>query len=95
MPIYHYQCSDCGHQLEALQRMSDPRLSDCPSCEKPALEKQLTAAAFKLNGSGWYETDFKNSSAKPKDSTKADSTAKEASKSSSTQSPSKSKAAAS
>jgi putative FmdB family regulatory protein len=65
MPIYQYKCTDCGHQLEALQKMSDPRLTDCPACQKPSLLKQLTAAAFKLKGSGWYETDFKNSGAKP------------------------------
>lgn len=47
--------------MEALQKMSDPVLVDCPACNAPALRKQLTAAAFKLKGSGWYETDFKNS----------------------------------
>lgn len=41
--------------------MSDPVLVDCPACNAPALRKQVTAAAFKLKGSGWYETDFKNS----------------------------------
>ena len=65
MPIYQYQCVDCGHALEALQKMSDPRLVDCPECKAPALKKQLTAAAFKLKGTGWYETDFKNSGKKP------------------------------
>lgn len=45
--------------------MSDAKLVDCPKCEKPTLRKQLTAAAFKLKGTGWYETDFKNSGAKP------------------------------
>lgn len=81
MPIYQYKCTDCSHQLEALQKMSDPRLTDCPECQKPSLRKQLTAAAFKLKGSGWYETDFKNSGAKPaatkssEDSKPKDSTA--------------------
>ena len=65
MPIYQYQCTECGHGLEALQKMSDPKLVDCPSCEKPNLKKQVTAAAFKLKGTGWYETDFKNSGKKP------------------------------
>lgn len=51
--------------MEALQKMSDPKLTDCPSCEAPALKKQVTAAAFKLKGTGWYETDFKNSGKKP------------------------------
>jgi len=65
MPIYQYQCEQCGHQLEALQKMSDDKLVDCPKCNQPALKKQVTAAAFKLKGTGWYETDFKNSGSKP------------------------------
>ena len=59
MPIYEYRCEDCGHQLEALQKMSDKPLTDCPECGKPALKKQVSAAGFRLSGSGWYETDFK------------------------------------
>jgi len=66
MPIYQYKCKDCDHQMEALQKMSDSKLVDCPACQAPALAKQVTAAAFKLNGTGWYETDFKNSGAQPK-----------------------------
>lgn len=61
MPIYQYACGNCGHAMEALQKMSDAPLTDCPKCGEPALSKQLTAAAFKLKGTGWYETDFKNS----------------------------------
>lgn len=72
MPIYQYRCDQCQHELEALQKMSDPKLVDCPKCAAPALRKQLTAAAFKLKGTGWYETDFKNSG-KPAESTKTDS----------------------
>ncbi|MBX2848887.1 MAG: zinc ribbon domain-containing protein [Acidiferrobacterales bacterium] len=67
MPIYQYQCDKCHHQLEALQKMSDPKLTDCPACGAPALKKKVTAAAFKLKGTGWYETDFKNSGKKPAD----------------------------
>jgi len=59
MPIYEYRCQQCGHELEKLQRMSDPLLVDCPACEKPALKKLISAAAFRLKGTGWYETDFK------------------------------------
>ncbi len=59
MPIYEYRCSACGHELEALQKLSDPPLRDCPSCGAPALEKRVSAAGFRLKGSGWYETDFK------------------------------------
>jgi len=74
MPIYQYQCSDCGHQMEALQKMSDPKLTDCPKCKAPSLQKQVTAAAFKLKGTGWYETDFKNSGRKPAAKNDANST---------------------
>jgi putative FmdB family regulatory protein len=61
MPIYEYQCQDCGHEFEAMQKMSEARLVDCPVCGKPELKKMVSAAGFKLKGSGWYETDFKNS----------------------------------
>jgi len=60
MPIYEYRCEDCGHQLEALQKMTDAPLRDCPECGKPTLKKQVSAAGFRLSGSGWYETDFKS-----------------------------------
>jgi len=59
MPIYEYQCQSCGHQLEAIQKFSDEPLVDCPACETPRLEKLISASAFRLSGSGWYETDFK------------------------------------
>ena len=61
MPIYEYVCRDCGHELEALQRLSDAPLTDCPSCEAAALQKKVSAAGFRLKGAGWYETDFKSS----------------------------------
>lgn len=59
MPIYAYRCSSCGFQKDHLQKMSDPRLTECPECGKSAYEKMLTAAGFQLKGSGWYATDFK------------------------------------
>ena len=61
MPIYEYQCRECGYRLDALQKMSDPPLSDCPDCSQPGLKKLVSAPHFRLKGSGWYETDFKNS----------------------------------
>jgi putative FmdB family regulatory protein len=64
MPIYDYRCAACDHELEAIQKMSDDRLVDCPACEKPELKKQLSAAGFRLSGSGWYETDFKTGNKK-------------------------------
>jgi putative FmdB family regulatory protein len=64
MPIYEYQCGECQHEFEALQKMSDPALVDCPECSKPALIKKISAAAFRLSGGGWYETDFKSGNKK-------------------------------
>ncbi len=60
MPIYEYECQSCGHRLEVIQKMADQPLQDCPACEEAALKKLVSAAAFKLKGGGWYETDFKN-----------------------------------
>ena len=59
MPIYEYVCDDCGHQFDALQKMSDPPLATCPECRADALKKKISAPLFRLAGSGWYETDFK------------------------------------
>ena len=59
MPIYEYGCTDCEHQMEVLQKMSDDPLKDCPACGKSTLAKKISAAGFRLSGGGWYETDFK------------------------------------
>jgi len=64
MPIYEYQCQACHKHIEALQKISDAPLLDCPQCGKPALKKQVSAAAFRLKGGGWYETDFKTGNKK-------------------------------
>lgn len=66
MPIYEYVCQACGHELEALQKLSDEPLSECPACGKPELKKMVSAAGFRLKGGGWYETDFKKGGDKQK-----------------------------
>jgi putative FmdB family regulatory protein len=60
MPIYEYECGECRHRLEVIQKFSDAPLVDCPECGAPSLSKLISAAGFRLGGSGWYETDFKN-----------------------------------
>ena len=77
MPIYEYRCTDCGHRLEALQRLADQPLLVCPACGKESLTKLMSAVGFQLKGSGWYATDFKHSGAKPaaKDATKSEAKA--------------------
>ena len=59
MPIYGYACNSCEHAFDELQKMSDPKLVDCPDCGEPSLRKMLSAPKFRLKGKGWYETDFK------------------------------------
>jgi putative FmdB family regulatory protein len=66
MPFYEYQCHACGHELEALQKMSDDALLHCPECNGETLKKKISVAGFQLKGTGWYETDFKNSGSAPK-----------------------------
>ncbi len=64
MPIYEYECQSCQHEFEALQKISDAALTDCPECQESALKKKISAAGFRLAGSGWYETDFKKTGSK-------------------------------
>ena len=63
MPIYAYRCDECGFSKDVLQKISDPVLTTCLSCGKPAFKKQVTAAGFQLKGTGWYVTDFRGGSA--------------------------------
>jgi len=69
MPIYDYQCVECGHQDEVMRKASEAKTMVCPACEKETFSKLLSAPSFQLNGTGWYATDFKNND-KPAASTK-------------------------
>lgn len=82
MPIYEYLCGRCENTHEVIQKVSDDPLKKCPQCGEDALKKLLSAPAFRLKGSGWYETDFKTGakknlagSADSKPSTTSDNTA--------------------
>ena len=67
MPIYEYQCQQCGHHCELLQKISDNPATTCPECHKESLKKLVSAAGFQLKGTGWYVTDFRDKGkAKPK-----------------------------
>ena len=75
MPIYEYQCKSCGHELEAIQKLTDDPLKECPACGDLELTKLVSAAGFRLKGGGWYETDFKGSKDKKKNLVGGDSAA--------------------
>ncbi|MFO7288196.1 MAG: zinc ribbon domain-containing protein [Gammaproteobacteria bacterium] len=91
MPIYEYRCEECGHELDALQKLSDEPLRDCPECEQPALKRLISAPAFRLKGGGWYETDFKSDKEKKRNLATSDSKDSEKSDSSSSSSEKKDK----
>jgi len=82
MPIYEYQCQQCGATHEVLQKISDDPLTICPSCNANALKKMVSAAGFRLSGSGWYETDFKSKNKKNLAQSDSKSESKSSSKSS-------------
>ena len=60
MPTYEYLCTECNQHVEKFQKINDEPLLVCPHCNKPKLIQQISAPAFQLKGTGWYETDFKN-----------------------------------
>ena len=78
MPIYEFQCDRCDNVFDRLQKLSDPDPDICPECGESAIRRRLTAPAFRLSGSGWYETDFKKDGDKKRNLTeKGDSAARE------------------
>ena len=94
MPIYEYRCRACGHHLEALQKMTDAPLRKCPDCGKSQLQRLVSASQFRLKGSGWYETDFKNKGETKRNVVEAGGEASEAASDTTTQSASKEDAGA-
>ena len=90
MPIYEYECVKCGHTLDAIQKFSDPALTECPVCHESSLRKRISAPAFHLKGSGWYVTDFKD---KPKEKTKPADDSKPSTETAAKTEPSESKSA--
>ena len=64
MPIYEYQCDNCDHKLECIQKISDDPLLTCPKCDQDSLRKLVSAASFRLKGTGWYATDFRDKAKK-------------------------------
>ena len=65
MPIYEYQCTQCQHQFDVIQKMNDEPIKLCPNCSQQSVVRLVSAAGFQLKGTGWYATDFKDKG-KPK-----------------------------
>ncbi|MCE2540620.1 MAG: zinc ribbon domain-containing protein [Acidobacteria bacterium] len=57
MPLYEYECNDCEHRFERIQKFSDPLVSTCPVCDGE-VRKLLSSPAIQFKGTGWYVTDY-------------------------------------
>ncbi len=72
MPIYEYQCEQCGKIVENWQKVSDPPLTECDNC-KGRMHKLVSQTSFQLKGSGWYVTDYCNRKSSEKSSSESSS----------------------
>ena len=61
MPIYEYECTQCGEVEEVFQKFSDKPLKKCRHCSGK-LHKLISQSTFHLKGTGWYVTDYANKS---------------------------------
>ena len=57
MPMYEYECDDCGHRFERIRKFSDEPLTTCPSCGGK-VRKLFSSPAIQFKGTGWYITDY-------------------------------------
>ncbi len=73
MPIYEYECTQCGQIEEAIQNFSDKPLTKCTQCSGK-LQKLISQSTFHLKGSGWYVTDYANKAGSASASSKAKGT---------------------
>jgi putative FmdB family regulatory protein len=94
VPLYEYQCKDCGHRFEKIQKFSDPLVTDCPKCGKQSVEQLLSAPAVQFKGSGWYVTDYASKKSSGKSANGAGAEAKSGENKSETKSESKSESKA-
>lgn len=72
MPLYEYQCNNCGHRFEKIVKFSDEPLKVCPQCGKETIEQLLSAPATHFKGGGWYVTDYARKSSAPSSSGNSD-----------------------
>lgn len=57
MPLYEYECRQCGQRFEQIQKFTDPPLERCQSCGGP-VSRLISSAAIQFKGTGWYITDY-------------------------------------
>ena len=72
MPTYEYECPDCNHRFEAVQKIVEDPLKDCPQCGGNNVRRLISATAFHLKGSGWYKTDYSSSGSSSPDASNSE-----------------------
>lgn len=77
MPIYEYECRNCHHHFDLMQKISDTPIKQCPQCFEDTVVRLVSAAGFQLKGTGWYATDFKNKEKKAATKTAPDTSTTE------------------
>jgi len=80
VPTYQYHCTDCGHDFEEFQSITDKPLDKCPRCGGKPQRVITGGAGFLFKGSGFYITDHRSESykkAEAKDRTADAPTAKD------------------
>lgn len=80
MPIYEYECSNCHHAFDLIQKMSDEPVKMCSVCSKETAVRLVSAAGFQLKGTGWYATDFKTKNQPEKSTSSSTKTEKSSTK---------------
>jgi len=72
LPLYEYECTQCGKRIEKIQKFSDSPLTTCEKCGGK-LEKLISSSAIQFKGSGWYVTDYAHKSSAPPSSSSSES----------------------
>lgn len=60
MPIYTYQCEECGVRFDVRQKFSDDPVAECPECGG-FTHRVPQSVGIVFKGSGWYAKDSKGS----------------------------------
>ncbi|MGV3519090.1 FmdB family zinc ribbon protein [Luteitalea sp.] len=71
MPLYEYECDNCGHRFEVIQKFSDSPITECPKCQG-SVHKLFSSPAIQFKGSGWYITDYAKKSGTAAGSSKSE-----------------------
>lgn len=71
MPLYEYECTQCGCRVEVIQKVSDPPQKKCKKCGG-VLKKLVSSSAIQFKGSGWYITDYPNKSSPQEEAKRKD-----------------------